>query len=82
MDINHKGIHIVSNNEKDSIGFARMEEDGTIVLQLRAESPGGQRGDALFRYPFGHPEYQNVLQHLGGLEKGQDKPVPPWKDPK
>jgi len=65
---------------KDSIGSARMEMDGTIILQLRAESPGGSSGDALFRYPPNHPEYNNILKHLGGLEKGQEKPVPPWKD--
>jgi len=63
-----------------SIGVAWMEADGTIVLQLRAEGPGGARGDALMRYPVGHPQYQEILQHLGGLEKGQSKPVPPWPE--
>jgi hypothetical protein len=63
-----------------SIGVARMEADGTIVLQLRAEGPGGSIGDALIRYPVGHPQYREILQHLGGLEKGQSKPVPPWPD--
>jgi hypothetical protein len=64
----------------DPIGVATMEGDGTIVLQLRAEGPGGQRGDALFRYPKGHPEYDQVLRHLGGLKKGESKPVPPWPE--
>ena len=81
-DIDHKGEIMLGKKKKDSIGSARMEMDGTIILQLRAESPGGPKGDALFRYPPGHPEYKNVLQHLGGLEKGQEKPVPPWKDQK
>ena len=63
-----------------SIGVARMEADGTIVLQLRAEGPGGSIGDALMRYPVGHPQYREILQHLGGLEKGQSKPVPPWPE--
>ena len=61
-----------------SIGSARMEEDGTIVLTLRAEGPKGLIGDALFRYPPDHPEYNNVLRHLGGLKKGEVKQVPPW----
>ncbi len=65
---------------KDSIGSARMETDGTIIMQLRAGSGGGLSGDALFRYPPGHPEYDNILKHLEGLVKGQEKPVPPWKD--
>ena len=63
-----------------SIGVARMEADGTIVLQLRAEGPSGATGDALMRYPVGHPQYLEILQHLGGLEKGQSKPVPPWPE--
>lgn len=79
IDTDHERRTIMG---KDSIGSARMETDGTVVLQLRAESPGGPKGDALFRYPPGHPEYKNVLQHLGGLEKGQEKPVPPWKNQK
>jgi hypothetical protein len=79
IDTDHERRTIMG---KDSIGSARMEMDGTIILQLRAESPGGLKGDALFQYPPGHPEYKNVLQHLGGLEKGQEKPVPPWKDQK
>ena len=64
----------------ESIGAARMESDGTIVLQLRAEGPGGVLGDALLRYPTGHPQYHEILQHVGGLEKGQSKPVPPWPE--
>jgi hypothetical protein len=65
-----------------SIGSAKMEEDGTIVLQLRAEAPDGAVGDAILRYPPGHPQYDEILRHLGGLEKGQEKPVAPWPDNK
>lgn len=64
----------------DSIGSASMTADGTIVLLLRAES--GQHpelvGDALFEYPPSHPQYKQVLDHLGGLRPGENKPVPPW----
>jgi len=34
-----------------SIGTATMTVDGTIILDLRAEGPGGMRGDARFVYP-------------------------------
>jgi hypothetical protein len=61
-----------------SIGEATMEKDGTIVLQLRAEGPGRMIGDAQFRYPRSHPDYAEVLKHLGGLKPGERKPVPPW----
>ena len=65
-----------------SIGEATMEEDGTLVLQLRAESPGGGSGDALFKYKPTDPKYQKTLDHIGGLEPGQSKSVPPWPEKK
>jgi hypothetical protein len=61
------------------IGTATMLADGTLQLMLRAEG-GPALGDALFSYPKGHPEYANVLKHLGGLNPGESKPVPPWPD--
>jgi hypothetical protein len=64
----------------ESIGSATMEADGTIVLQLRAESAGGPTGDGLLRYPPAHPRYQEILRHLGGLKPGEVKAVPPWPE--
>lgn len=61
-----------------SIGQATMNEDGTIVLQLRAEAGDGTVGDALVTYAPGDAGYNEVLEHLGGLAPGQSKPVPPW----
>ncbi len=57
-----------------------MEADGTIVLMLRAEGPGGIIGDAQLRYEKSHPKYEETLRHLGGLKPGEEKPVPPWPD--
>lgn len=65
-----------------SIGSARMEDDGTLVLQLRAEPGGGAVGDGIVRYPPDHPKYNEILKHIGGLKKGEEKPVPPWPDEK
>ncbi|HSI63638.1 MAG TPA: hypothetical protein VLE43_10985 [Candidatus Saccharimonadia bacterium] len=68
----------------DPIGTATMRDDGTIEMMLRAEdakgtgSASGVRGDALLTYPPSHPEYAKILEHLGGLKKGESKPVPPW----
>jgi hypothetical protein len=67
---------------EDSIGVATMEADGTIVLTLRASTPGGIRGETQLRYPRDHEEYDAVLKHLGGLRPGESKPVPPWPDPR
>jgi hypothetical protein len=64
-----------------SIGSAYMKDDGTIQLMLRAEGDGAI-GDAMFLYPPDHPEYAEILAHLGGLKPGESKPVPPWPDKK
>ena len=68
-----------STAEEDPIGTATMREDGTIVLDLFAES-GSMRGQARFTYPPDHEQYGEIVQHLGGLESGQTKPVPPWPE--
>ena len=62
-----------------NIGYATMDADETIVLDLRATAPG-VHGEAQLRYPKGHQEYDAVLKHLGGLRPGESKPVPPWPD--
>jgi len=68
-------------DEVPTIGVARMRPDGTIELLLRATSqPGGPVGHGLLEYPPGHPRYQEVLRHLGGLKPGEAKNVPPWPD--
>lgn len=66
--------------QPESIGQATMEANGTIVLHLRAQdSSRGPTGDAVLRYPPDHPQYQSILEHIGGLHPGETKPVPPWK---
>lgn len=65
-----------------SIGAARMLDDGTLVLDLRAEDASGRRGDARRVYTKDHPRYRAVLDHLGGMKPGETKPVPPWPEVK
>jgi hypothetical protein len=60
-----------------SIGSATMETDGTIVLHLRAESPGAV-GDGLLRYPPSDQRYRTVRDHLPGLRPGRTVPVAPF----
>ncbi len=63
------------------IGQATMKPDGTIVLDLRAELPeGGGHGHGRVEYPKGHREYADILEHLGGLQPGESKVVPPWPE--
>ena len=61
-----------------SIGIATMTADGTIVLNLRADGPGGAIGEARLTYPKSHKDYESVLEHLGGLKPGETKSVAPW----
>jgi hypothetical protein len=63
-----------------SIGTARMEADGTIVLRLIARDPGGARGEPEMRYPTAHPDYASILRHVGPLRPGEERPVAPWSD--
>ena len=63
-----------------SIGSAHLDAEGAIVLELRATNGRGLVGDARLVYPRTHPQYPEILEHLGGLVPGQSKPVPPWPD--
>lgn len=62
------------------IGSASMDQNRIIYLQLRAEGPDGALGDAMFTYKPDDPRYQEIIKHVGGLEPGQSKPVPPWPE--
>ncbi len=68
------------NDVQESIGTAVMDPDGTLRLHLRAEGPEATLGDALFIYPPDHPHYREILDHLGGMKPGEEKPVPPWPE--
>lgn len=59
------------------IGDATMTEDGTIILNLRAEGDGIV-GHGQFTYTPDQPEYKDVLDHIGGIKPGERKPVRPW----
>ncbi len=65
---------------QDSIGEARMLSDGEILLDIFAHDPEtGARGQTQLRYPLSHPQYDEILEHLGGMQPGERKAVPPWK---
>jgi hypothetical protein len=66
--------------QEQSIGVATMKDDGTIVLRLRAKSPQVGVGEGTLVYPPTHPEYRNILSHIGPIRKGQTVPVKPWPD--
>ena len=61
-----------------SIGLATMMSDGAIVLDLRS-TEGGRHAGTRVTYTRDHPSYREVLRHLGGMQPGDTKPVPPWE---
>jgi hypothetical protein len=64
-----------------TIGTAEMKTDGTIVLRLRAELPGGGSGEGQLVYPPTHPEYKKILEHVSPIAPGQTVLVRPWPTP-
>ena len=64
--------------ETETIGFALLREDKTLVLDLRAEAEDGTVGHTRLEYPPSHPNYAEVLAHLSPIVPGERRPVPPW----
>lgn len=60
-----------------AIGEAQMLPDGTLVLDLRAQD-NGITGLGRLTYPRSHPQYEQILHHLGGMVPGEVKLVRPW----
>ena len=67
-------------NANEGCCFASLDADGsTIVVKLRTASAAGI-GEAVVRYPLDHKFYANVRDHVGVLQRGKWKAVPPWPD--
>ena len=64
----------------ESIGTAHLDEEGAIVLDLRATNGRGIVGDARLVYPKTDARYREILDHLGGLAPGETKRVRPWPE--
>jgi hypothetical protein len=62
-----------------SIGIATMDGDRTIILELHAYDEA-LHGEAQLRYPADHPQYDEILAHVGELSVGQAVDVEPWPD--
>lgn len=61
----------------DSIGVADMAADGTITLHLKSLWPDAHE-DSDLTYAPDDPQYNEMKQHLGGIDPGQSKPIPPF----
>jgi hypothetical protein len=56
-----------------SIGTAVMAADGTITLNFTGPIMRG-----VLAYHRGDAQYARIMSHIGGIQPGQKKPVPPW----
>ena len=65
---------------KSPIGICWIEEDGTIVVDLRRTADGINISMPPRRYPPTDPRYDAVLKHVGPLRPGEVKSVMPWPD--
>jgi hypothetical protein len=72
-----KDLPPVTCSTVESIGTAEMAADGTIMLHLQSLWPDPKENTDL---PFApdDPQYNEIKQHLGGIEPGQSKPIPPF----
>lgn len=65
--------------DSEFIGVATMDENLTISMKLRAEGPG-VIGVGTLVYPKDHPNYAEILSHLGPMKPGQEVNVLPFPD--
>lgn len=65
----------------ESVGSASMLADGTLELRFRTETADGAIGEALTIVRPGEPHYASIVKHLGGIQPGQGKPIPPFPPP-
>ena len=71
------GSQSIPCDDIDSVGRAKMSADGTITLQLRSLWPNPIAETELVYAP-DDPQYEEIKHHLGGLNPGESKPVPPF----
>jgi len=68
-----------AESEDEYIGTAWMTEDGTIQMKLRAVGQGVY-GVGKISYPKNHPNYAEILRHLGPMKPGLEVMVRPFPD--
>ncbi len=68
-----------SQIDEEFIGTARMLENGTISMKLRAIGEG-VIGVGTLTYEREHPNYAEILQHLGPMKPGEEVMVRPFPD--
>jgi len=66
------------DEDPTDVGIATLAEDGTLEMQLRTVARNGTIGEALLLVATDDERYASMIAHIGGLEPGQSKPIPPF----
>lgn len=69
---------IAPTKDGDIIGTATMDESRRVSLTLGSVGCDGTIAHGFMIYRVGDPDYARTIEHIGGLEPGQSKPVPAW----
>jgi hypothetical protein len=62
----------------DIIGSVTMRPDQSLHMRLYSVQCDGTIAEGSFDIERTQPEYQTTIDHVGGLEPNETKPVPAW----
>ncbi len=60
--------------KKEQIGAATMQPDGTIKIYMGFRGEHGEMVDGFAEYKPDNPDYQDIINRLGGIKPGENKP--------
>jgi hypothetical protein len=65
----------------DIIGSVTMRPDRSLHMMLRSVECNGMVAEGAFDIKAGQKDYQSTIDHVGGLQPNETKPVPAWPGP-
>ena len=65
-----------------SVGNAFMKPDGTLEMTFRTVARSGAIGEAFKVLAPGDEQYASMVAHLGGIQPGEGRAIPPFPAPK
>ena len=61
-------------------GFATVDSDKTLCLQLVSKEKDLPTAEGYFCYPVTDEAYARIAAHVGPIEIGEEKPIEPFPD--
>jgi hypothetical protein len=65
----------------DIIGSVTMRPDRSLHMMLHSVQCNGTIVEGIFDIKRGQKDYQLTIDHVGGLQSNETKPVPAWPTP-